>query len=1360
MKVLNKYFKVVLCFIAFALCSFMFAFTPTYTAVQAAEVTIAEYKKAISALRMPTEKVDYASEDAKVNAFRIPLLSTNDLTGTTESGYTIRVYDPSGYPHDYVVGGTNTSKFFETNLYEATADDEKYNGLIEGKKYLTVRAQNDGEYKVVYIVKDGNKQYYSNVYKVQVINVTYELDFSNPKIELNSETGKYEIVGSNPILVPKNMAVSSTKFYLPVAYAKQKDKDLKLDQTDGSVDHETVVPVVRVKNAEQDVANSDYFKKDAEGRYYIIPSVEGEYVIEYSYGNSENRPLETFSIYVEEGYKPGELKLASTPTMPTFELGKTIKLPKLSVNAGNEKNVETKVQSVVIEKEMSNGAIRCELTNNNLEFTMSPEYFSGVSSYQDLAGNYRVTYTVVGAHEGVAPLVETFKIEGVTVVSNPTIKLAYNYDNTKKYEANDQIFTVATELEAEYLSSTSFAFPAAYVEDYVTTNWDDFYIERAIRKNSTYYYLDNRKYDDDTGEWIYFDEEDKEFNASGDANIGDPNKIVEFKFNTANDVNKNTTFEGTYYLEYRVISKQVEERQNYVYSSGSSKYSFKIVAEASTYNEPTVTISNLKDSAVKSNQDIIINVTATDDIDTRLKTVAFTYTKSTGNKVDGKTTFEDYVALVMNNLETKVGTNKSCHVLDDERLIKGWDADGKIHTGDPEDATNKGLAYYFNDVKKLEETETKNNFKVAFAFDENNKVKTDDGKVRVVAISLNDGVKIKNNGSNLKAATVELTIKDTDDEVAPEINIYAQELPEIWNGETGKIKDTFEIGQGKNVELPSVYVVDAADDTLSLNVMYYIVPKNAGDDYKVQYFSPSGKDYYYKKIDDREVQIIDGGYITTSEVGTYYVAYTATDVAGNTTVKYFTFEVYDTSKPILTVEPVTDATIAGNTITGDQGTVIDFEVMLKSHTGEDYTSKEGAFIDIDVDDGNKGLDYTFTGNSRNSLRFDSYGTYTITIYGEYDTGRVIDDKGNDDPKDDVTEILKADKKVIKVVIEKQTLKWLDEFDVPKYAAQGKPVILPDIKASNGAQVSVTYIAPGDSADEAKEVKKDVDDNGYTFWTFTTGQEAKGTYKVIYKAETTEEVITKEISIKVGDNVAPTLTYNAGDLTQNYIYNGVNDIEVVLEVNKKAKTFVVKVINEEKEIIAHNIGLVISDNDDSLSSGNVNMSWTKLEYELTGDHVTKGTTTTEGNTTKTQYLINGVGEYSLKFKMTDSYDNVNDKKSIKFNVVSKATVEEEDTQTVVGAVLIVVSLVLLAGVILFFALTGKKGKGTKTSKTNKTVRAKRQPKAVKEVETQKVEETKEDETEDSVTEETTEIQEDVVEEVQEKVDEEPKSGDVE
>ena len=186
------------------------------------------------------------------------------------------------------------------------------------------------------------------------------------------------------------------------------------------------------------------------------------------------------------------------------------------------------------------------------------------------------------------------------------------------------------------------------------------------------------------------------------------------------------------------------------------------------------------------------------------------------------------------------------------------------------------------------------------------------------------------------------------------------------------------------------------------------------------------------------------------------------------------------------------------------------------------------------------------------------------------------------------------------------------------------------------------------------------------------------------------------------------------------------------------------------MVSHDINLVISDTDDSLTGGNVNMSWTNLEYELTGDNVAKGETSTTGNTTTTHYSINGAGSYSLKFTMKDSYDNVNDRESIDFKVVTKASVKK-DNDTVVGAVLIVVSLVLLAGVILFFTFTGKKG-GKKAKTTNKT----KSPKTTKVKTEVEVEETKENETAEDVEGESAEA----TEVVEEKVDEEPKTGDVE
>ena len=61
---MNKYFKVVLCFIAFIFCSFMVVLGPSISAVSAMEYTKAEYNLAINSIKMPT-KVDPKSEVEK-----------------------------------------------------------------------------------------------------------------------------------------------------------------------------------------------------------------------------------------------------------------------------------------------------------------------------------------------------------------------------------------------------------------------------------------------------------------------------------------------------------------------------------------------------------------------------------------------------------------------------------------------------------------------------------------------------------------------------------------------------------------------------------------------------------------------------------------------------------------------------------------------------------------------------------------------------------------------------------------------------------------------------------------------------------------------------------------------------------------------------------------------------------------------------------------------------------------------------------------------------------------------------------------------------------------------------------------------
>ena len=1327
MKVLSKYFKVVLCFMAFALCSFMFAFTPTLTAVQAAELTSVSYDKALSAIKMPNENVDIAKEE-----FKVPLLNVDSSVN-----YKIRVIDPSGYNHDYV-SGTST-------------DGNAYFELDATNKVVKIKARNSGEYKVVYIVTNGNRTYYSNSYSVNVSNVSYELDFSTPVLK----TGTDEIVGYTKNLIKTKLAKSNDKYELPVAYAKITGKELTVSggavtnpSSVSTIPDETVkIRVTKDGKPQKENDEGSIFTSNG-GKFYITPSETGVYTVEYSFENSENRPTKTFTISVEEDYEASKLKLASTPTMPKVELGKTVTLPKITVNAGSETNVDVNVESIKITKEGNTGVF-CELKDNNFEFVMSPEYFEGVENFADMVGNYIVTYTVKGAYE-TQTLTEKFKIDGVTASSNPVVKMAYNFDSTKKYEDNDLIFGAETDLKLEYESDEGIVLPAVYVEDSVTKNYSDFTIIRMLRKGSTYYYVDNKKYDETTGTLPDIAADDKLRNASNDENIGKTNKAVKFKFaSNAQNV------EGTYYLEYRVITKQVKERSSYLYVDGTSseKYSFKVVT-AGSHKEttPTVKITNLSNSSVKNTDEVTVKVSSSDTkldstetVDTRLKNTVFTYSATPTNLQAGDT-FTKVLQREIDNLLDAIGSNKESHIFYNADLINGWTKQVKDKDGNTVTVSSKGLKYYFSDIKVVRDDETKNSFKLDLSD------KTS-GNVNVIAASINDD-------GNIAVDSKVLTIKDTTTDVtAPTMNVYVQHLTGTqWLNGSGQIQE-FVVGQGVDVKLPTVYV-DDTDESLMLNVMYYIdSPENEKSG--IKYLSPANKKFYYdNELFANEVQAIDGGVITTSETGIYYVTYTATDVAGNTTVMSFTFEVKDTSNPILSVNPVSgdEITISGNTVTGGKGAVIDFEASLKSADGKnDYTSNQN--VTITVKDNGKGLDYQPSGNSRTSYVFNSYGTYTVEIKGSYTT-----------TLNGETLTLDAESKIIKVVIEKKPIEWLGEFAVTEYATTKEVVKLPDIAASNGAVVKVTYLLPGASSDEALEAEK-VTENGYTYWKFTTNESSKGTYKVTYTATTNEDVLTKTINIKVGDNVPPTINVgNKSKVQKELVYDGKHDIEYLVELNRtkttdKNRFFKVTVTNNGKVVYSEDLKLTITDKDD-IGSSNTNLSWTNLKYELTGPNVKTG----DSSTDKTQYLISGTGKYTLKLTIVDNYDNEGSAK-IEFNVVSKSSVKKNNDNTV-GAVLIVITLLLVASAILFFTFTGKKG-GTAKTKKVKTVKTEKAPKVeekkYEESKVEFVEETKVDEVEtaestEEVVENTEETENVVVEETTEEIveesDDEPKSGDVE
>lgn len=1246
MKVLSKYFKVVLCFVAFALCSFMFAFAPTFTALEVSAAAIDGYNVAINAIKMPTSEVDYNTPGKDV--FKVPLLKS--VMGSASTSYKIRVIDPAGFAHDYDVATASSVRTEDENLFGAVVENN-----------LIVNAKNEGQYKIVYIVTQGNRTYYSNSYTVSVKNVSYALDFTTPiahETEKN-EDGTDKIIGYTKNGLPAKMAISNNQVELPVAYAKIVDKDLTV--VDGVVTNK-VASIKVTKNSAPQTLNGDgsiFTSKD--GKYYITPSEAGVYVVEYSFSDSANRPTKSFRIEVEEGYKMADLKLAAQPTMPSVELGKTgVTLPKISVNAGDEKNVDINVDSIVIEKD-SDSNIKQTLNNNTFKFDMTPEAFEGVNNYNDMIGNYRVTYNV--SYNGKS-LSETFYINGVTVSSKPSIKLSYNYDikNGENYKSVKEIkeavkLNAETELKAEYLSSSEMLMPAVYVEDAVTTKFSDFVVERVLRKGSNYYYIDNAKYDEDAndgkGGLVPVTSEDAGYNASGDTNIGQFNKAVKFKFSDKAD-----NIEGTYYLEYRVYTNSVKDRNNILTMSGTTdKYTFKVV---STHSEtvPTISITNLKNKTVKNTEEITVNVKSSDELDSRIKNVVYTYSSK---KAEATESFEYYLTKAIDTVQTAAGYEKKINILEDENV-------------------KTEMLKYFNDFALVEEVEnSKDNFKLDLS--------EKSGDVHVVAATIND------DGSIASDEKV-LTIKDiSSDNTEPALTILQSELDNVWKDGTD-IKE-FQIAQGKEVVLPTVWVADA-DKTLIPNVSYYVI---SDENSKIEYRTPIDYDYYYDTtITSEEVQVIKGGKIVTNEAGVYYVSYTATDAAGNTSVMYFTFEVVDSSKPVLSVEPVgEDITITGNTVSAKKGAVIDFETTLKSADGkQDLTSNESVSIKVSTE--GKALSYAPSGDGRYSYRFNDYGTYVVTISGK----TTINIGG-------VDEVIKAETKTIKIVIAKEDIKWLGEFDIPEYGIQNQDFEIKDVAASNGAEVEVTYLTPSTAEKDAKKAVKKTDANGYIYWVIPAEDtKAKGTYTIIYTATNSEDKLVQKKEVKFGDNVAPTLTYEADEITNNIVYSG-EDIEVVVKQDNSKKEFIVKAYNNGKELYSEDIKLNIKDTTDN---GDVtsSVSWSRLSFELTGSNVTPGEESTSGGVTTKQYFIKGTGSYSLKLTAEDSYKN-SKTETIDFKVVAKAEKAKTNKDTVVGATLIIVSLVLLAGVILFFTFAGKKSSKSKKS----TMKIAKKSKSAKKVE---------------------------------------------
>ena len=1325
MKTLKKYFKVILCFMAFAVCSFLLTVSPTFSAVSAAmDYTAAQYNVVINSIKMPTTKLDLSKNPQQ--KFAIPLIADN--IGSAAEDYSkqvIRVIDPAGKSHDYEVNGTeNDGKYF--------GDPE----TIDGRQCITIKPLVSGVYKIVYIVTDNNADakarntYYSNAYSVEVVNVSYQLSFTQsnglktlfkPEVATGSEKIELPSADVNVVGGDKFTTISPAD-YVRVT-RNGKDQPLNGTFSDGS----------------KSVFISE--GTGADTKYYINPTAAGNYTIEYTFKEGVNRPTKTFKVKVTDNFVASSVLKVNDVTLPSMELGQTgITLPSLVVNRGEGTNIENDIEhnvtKIVIERE-DNSNIKCTLENNTYEFDMvigtGNGKFSGATNYSDLVGVYKVTYYVEDAY-GNETTYSKITAKSVTISSTPKVYLSYNYDitlaeNVKIGDNGVNSFTVKTGEEVATDASTSLKetfgyseifLPAIYGTDTITKTEDLMFV-RILRNASSYssaYYIDNLKYEDNKLVQVKYGEKgyNYAYNAEGNTEdkVGDPSKAASFKF-TANGAN-DQDFAGTYNLEYLVYSNNVKSGRygSLLSEDNKTKYSITITkdAVAEKGDAPKVEIENLTESSIRPEDSITVKVKSKDESnkDTRLKNAAFFYTSTTSAK-----TLEEDVQKAVETVANSNGNKRN--VLDDEAFVS--------------EMTKLGYAN-FNVIK---ESTTKNTFVLESLTSKFTKEQLATiTNVYVVAVSLNNEGKAGVNPSAKEGLTgtdlVTLTLKNTiNDDSAPIVKIDTTKASHLITG--SNVEYVKEFDQTVEVDLPTIQFKDFIDDyndrdtrtpdgdkNLQMSVMYYVIDKDEDGEiikspetkYGLDYKTPAGVQFGANQI--------SGGTITTSDVGTYYVVYTATDAAGNTSVAYFTFKVVDSSKPTLTVNVVNPynqegVTTSGKTITAEVGSVLDFDIALRSGDGKntDYTSPEN--ITVRVDNG-EGLAYYPSGRDGYSYIFDSIGTYTVTVNGSYSSRDAIP-------------------QTYKVVITEQKLEWAQEFDIPQHASKGEDVYLPYMTTNHQAVVEVKVTTPTGATPTAGEAVVDIV-NGVQVWKFKTNASSKGLYKVVYKATSKYATIEKSFTIKVGDNVEPTITMDhKEDLKQEIVFE--SEIEYKIDIDRNNKKVVITASKNGSEIYSYDLGLRIKDLDEEgYTTDNTYSLWNNLSAELTGKNVTS-----KGDGV---YTITGAGKCTLTIKATDGELANVKTETFEFDVVTESDPEEKDN-TVVGTVLIVISLVVLAGVILFFALTGKKGNGKKVKS------AKKEEKAV-EVEEQEDEETEE------VVEETAEE----VEESSEDNSDDAKTGEVE
>lgn len=454
--------------------------------------------------------------------------------------------------------------------------------------------------------------------------------------------------------------------------------------------------------------------------------------------------------------------------------------------------------------------------------------------------------------------------------------------------------------------------------------------------------------------------------------------------------------------------------------------------------------------------------------------------------------------------------------------------------------------------------------------------------------------------------------------------------------------------QGTDIVVPTIVFEDVnasgeSDDLNGLNAEISIVCKTS-EDKTINYDA-------YNAIAIRNqsagTYTYSNATFTAATAGTYTVTVKATDAAGNVVIKFLTYTVTDatyTGKLRFTNIGLTDTTIElgetfklpNATIVGENHDDYAYEVRLQKGPAG-YKLNNDKFIPSAV--GDYTLEYVMYEVATGTIVEGESVVVNITVEDSTKPEIYVNWKATVVDGETATgEILGAYQKGTKILLPMFSASDLSGID------KSKSMITITCSSSSGSEV-IPFDQMATEYDKGTAGQR-------MYYTFSKDGEYTITYTAFDKEGNSDK---KVFTIKIGDLDAPEFEVKDSWLKSEY---KIGD-EIKIDLNEDADNFT---ITDAEEISKSKIEAVLKVNG------------TEVKNQ-------------ETDAGKYKFKLEDAGEYELTFTVKDSAGNQS-------KVVKTFTIAEKGEQTfskeeVVGVVLIVLSVVVLAGVIVYFIISKRK-----------------------------------------------------------------------